>query len=189
MKFCFSGVKGVLVLIQRMTRIEEKTGQIVHMKDRAFPDTLNDEGYLVPIRKRGSKNFMDIPFPDEMTDTEVGKLTRLSKLMILTSNMLGYRARGGIKAYTEAEIIAHVNLSQKRGKEFIGKMLSLHAMATQVRKVGKIEIKEFYINPAYFFAGGRINVNLYLIFREHLDGILPAWVRAQFWQMATEKKD
>lgn len=162
-------------------------GVVVRMKREYIADALTPEGYRVPPHKRGAVMFADICFPPEMTDAEVGKLARLAKLMIADSNMIGYRGHGGIKPYTRDDICALVGLSGKRGREFVCKMITLGVMAVVTRRVGDIEREEYYINPAYFFAGKRISLNLYLLFRESLDPILPAWVRREFWSAAQQR--
>ena len=174
-------------MLQVVRTLNEETGEVYSEKEKYVPDTLNEEGYKVPVHKLGAKLFKDVPFPDELTDVELGKVARLSKLMIADSNMLGYRARAGIKAYSREQIIDLVGLSTKRGREFIEKMLQLKVMQAGIRKYGDIEQEEFYINPAYFFAGRRIGLNLYLLFREALDPILPVWVRREFLLSAKEQ--
>jgi len=171
-------------LLQLIKNVDTRTGEIILEKRKHIEDALTEEGYKVPAHKRGAKLFAGVPFPEEMTDAEIGKMARLAKLMVSTSNMLGYRKKGGIVPYTEKQIIKIVNLSQKRGREFIKKMIDLGVMQKNIRIVGDIESEEYYINPAYFFAGRRISLNLYLLFREHLDPILPEWVKREFIQSA-----
>lgn len=175
-------------MLQLVKTVNTETGEVVSNKQKYFADVLNEDGYKVPPHKLGAKLFANVAFPKEMTDGEIGKMTKLSKLMISTSNMLGYRTRSTIKPYTEKEIIEIVKLSNKRGKEFLTKMIKLRVMQIVVRKYGDIEISEYYINPAYFFAGRRISLNLYLLFREHLDQILPKWVRIEFLLSARKQK-
>lgn len=173
-------------MIQLVTNVDEKTGAVLSKKEKYVTDVLNDDGYKVPVHKLGAKLFANVSFPAEMTDSEIGKMARLAKLMIADSNMLGYRSRG-IRAYTQEQIIEIVGLSTKRGREFIDKMIDLRVMAKTIRIIGDVKQDEFYINPAYFFAGKRIGLNLYLLFRESLDPILPEWVKREFILSAKEQ--
>jgi hypothetical protein len=175
-------------LLQVVKNINSDTGEVVSERKNYYEDTLTEDGYKVPVHKAGAKLFADVQFPDAMTDTEIGKVARLAKLMVATSNMLGYRTKAGIMPYTESQLIEIVGLSHKRGREFISKMIALGVMQINRRIYGDIEQDEYYINPAYFFAGRRININLYMLFREHLDVILPPWVRREFQQSARERK-
>lgn len=163
-------------------------GEVFSEKEIKMPDRFNDEGYLVPYNKRGSKMFADIPFPERMNDAEIGRTARLAKLMVSTSNMLGYRTGMGIKPYTESQLIDLVKLSPYRGKEYISKMVNVGMMQRTKRIVGDVESEEFYINPAFFFAGKRLSLNLYLLFRENLDTILSQYAKNQFWEAAREEQ-
>lgn len=174
-------------MLQTIKSVDSKTGEVFSQKEKYVADVLNEDGYKVPVHKLGAKLFADVAFPADMTDAEIGKMARLAKLMIADSNMLGYRTRTGIKAYTEDQIIEIIHLSRKRGREFTQKMLRLKVMQCSTRKYGDIEQDEYYINPAYFFAGRRISMNLYLLFREALDPILPGWVKKEFWKSVKEQ--
>lgn len=174
-------------MLQIVKSVDKRTGEIISDKRIEFEDILNEEGYKVPVHKLGAKIFSDVAFPDEITDTEIGKMTRLSKLMVAQSNMLGYRTRGGIKPYTRDQIIEIVKLSRRQGVTFISKMQRLGVMQKNIRLVEGKEVHDYYINPAYFFMGKRISLNLYLIFREHLDLIIPGWVRKEFLNAANEQ--
>lgn len=163
-------------------------GEIFNEKEIKMPDRFNDEGYLVPYNKRGSKMFADVPFPERMNDAEIGRTARLAKLMVSTSNMLGYRTGMGIKPYTENQLINLAKLSPYRGKQYISKMINIGMMQRNKRIIGEIEGEEFYINPAYFFAGKRLSLSLYLLFRENLDPILSQYAKNQFWEAAREEQ-
>ena len=171
-------------MLKVVKNIDEKTGELLSDRQSYYESVFTEEGYKVPYHKAGTRMFDDVQFPKDMSDADIGKLTRLSKLMISTSNMLGYRAKGSILAYSEEHIINVTGLSQKRGKEFIQRMIGLGAMQRVVRMYGDIESTEYYINPAYFFAGKRVGLNLYLLFREHLDPILPKWVKNEYLKLA-----
>jgi hypothetical protein len=177
---------GGLGMIQIVKNVS-KDGEVISEKKKFIDDTFNEDGYRVPTHKLGAKVFADVPFPEEMSDSEIGKVARLAKLMVASSNMLGYRSHGSIVPYTETLLIEVIKLSSKRGKEFIKKMIDLGVMQINKRIVGNIESDEYYINPAYFFAGKRISLNLYILFREHLDKVIPPWVRKEFLMAAKEQ--
>lgn len=173
-------------MLHVVANVDEKSGEVKNQKQFFYKDAFNTDGYKVPNHKAGAKMFYEVPFPDEMTDAEIGKMTRLAKLMIVDSNMLGYRTKWGIRAYTSDRIIKIVNLSPRRGAQFLKKMIRLSVMQINIRKYGDVDCLEYYINPAYFFAGGRIGINLYLIFRESLDPILTPYAKECFWKLANE---
>ena len=39
---------------------------------------------------------------------------------------------------------------------------------------------QYYMNPIYFFNGKWLSLNLYLLFKVDLDGVLPEWARWKF---------
>lgn len=177
----------VTLLLRVIRGYREDTGELVMEKKEKVSDLINEAGYKLPWNKASARMFSEVSFPSEMSDAEIGKMARLAKLMIADSNMLGYRTRKGIKPYTEEELVELLGLSPRRGKEFLEKMIRLKVMAVIERHIGELRVREFYINPAYFFSGTRISLNLYLLFRESLDSLLPSWVRVVFWNMAQEK--
>jgi len=168
-----------LIRIER--EVDSGTGEIYSSKQSYREPPFNEDGYKVPHHKLGAKLFGCVSFPNDMTDNEIGKMTRLARLMIPMSNMLGYKARGCIHPYTEKHIYSAVGLSERRGRPFLKKMIRLGVVQGVKRE--EFNHTEYYINPAYFFAGRRIGFNLYLLFREHLDPILPRWVKAEFMKM------
>ena len=176
-------------MLKLVRKIDQDTGEVYSEKKQFIEDVLTPEGYRVPAHKAGAKIFNNIPLPRAMTYTEKGRMVDLARHMIQGSNMLGYRSGGSILPYTEQHLINLVELSQRRGKPFIQKMIGLGVMQKVVRKYAEVESAEFYINPAYFFAGKRISFNLYLLFREHLDPILPGWVRQEFLRQAKTFED
>jgi hypothetical protein len=155
-------------MIEKKIELRDKEDKVFHTKVMMIPETMNEEGYLVPGHKAGARFFTDISFPKGMTDEDLGRMTRLSKLM--TGNLLGYRSHSEVKAYAEQNLINIVGLSHRRGKEFISRMLNL--------KVMKIVNGEYWVNPAYFMSTGqsRISMSLWNIFREELKPIMPDWV-------------
>lgn len=162
----------------------KSSGEIVKENINVFSDPFNDEGYRFPSHKRGARLFADVKFPIEMSFSDKGRMVELSKLMIRKSNMLGYRQSGRIEAYTASEIVELVELSEERGRQFIVKMLHLHVLQ-RVEVNGK---PQYYINPAYFMANGqRLTLDLFLLFRDELTPLLPAWVMCEFLRQARDK--
>jgi hypothetical protein len=174
-------------LIQEKRNIDKETGEILSTLQVEIPDAMNEDGYRIPTNKRGAKLFSDVNFPNEVTDSEIGKMTRLSKLMIGSTNMLGYKTRGSIRAYTDLELAEAVGICGWRGKAFIDKMIQYKMMGRFDITIGKQKRTQYYINPAYFFAGKRIGLDLYLMFQKELDEILPDWVRKNFAHEVREK--
>jgi hypothetical protein len=156
--------------------------QQILSKHRQFVDNRFDDekGYLFWTQKHGVKQFSDVPFPIEMTDAEIGTITRLAKCIYKDSNMLAYRGNGGIKPHSMKTIAKELNVTDRQAERFIKKMIELEVMAKGKFEIGGTVEVHYYISPIYFFSGKRINNTLYVLFRNQLDAVLPAWVRARF---------
>ncbi len=168
-------------MIEETRRIDETTGEIVNKKVRHIAVQFDEaKGYLFWARKSFAKSFLDVPFPGGLTHAELGKLAILSKHMWANTNMLGYRGNGGARPYTIVQIGGLVGLKEYQAGVFVRKLERKGVIArAKVETEGRSEI-QFYVNPIYFFSSNRIPLNLYLIFREQLDKVLPAWVKEEF---------
>jgi hypothetical protein len=151
-----------------------------------FKDVFNDKGYRWPFRKSGARLFSQVKFPEEMTFSEIGRMTVLSKEMVGNTNMLGYRQNRTILPYTADELYEIIQLSRSHGSEFLSKMIRLHILHRGFDTLGTIQ---YYVNPAYFMAvGQRLSLDLYLKFQEDLQPLLPDWVIDGFLDQASEKQ-
>lgn len=167
--------------IKQVRYINTETGEVFGEKNHFFPAAFDEEkGYLFWVRKNSCRSFHDVEFPPEMTDIDIGRMTRLSKKVWSNTNMLGYRGNGGIKPYDIEKIAEVLRLKPRQTRNFISKMIKLGVMAKVKVEVGGKKETHYYLNPIYFFSGNRIPLNLYLIFREQLDAVLPEWVKEKF---------
>ena len=177
-------------MIKRTQFIDEHTGEIYSDKNKFVNSTFDEEkGYLFWNRKNFAKTYRDIDFPEEMTDAEIGKMTRLSKKIWSNTNMLGYRGNGGIKPYDIEKIGEVIGLKYRQTLRFVNKMMRLGVMAKVKVDVGGKKETHYYINPIYFFSSNRIPLNLYLIFKNELDPFLPQWVIDRFKAQDQEQKE
>ncbi|MDD4986522.1 MAG: hypothetical protein PHQ43_12230 [Dehalococcoidales bacterium] len=166
--------------------IDKATGQITDTNS-LFPEPMTDEGYLFPARKLGARSFRYAAWPPEITYSDRGMIDDLATShMIAGANLLGYRANNRIVPYTAKEIADLVGLrSRSKRSRWINKMLSLRVMHRIQEHSGKWQ---YYINPAYKLAPGyRLSLNLYLLFRDYLDPLLPERIRNEFLSRAPER--
>jgi len=173
-------------MIKQTTTFDDKTGEIINLKQQSFTDSLNEEGYRIPSHKLGARIFNDVQFPFEMSYGDIGKMTCLAKLMIAKNNMLGYRGQGKIVPYAAEEIGGLIGLSGRRAKEFVWKMVNLGVMC---REDARDETR-YFINPAYFMANGqRLSLDMFIRFQKELIPLLPKWVVNKFLKQAEINKD
>lgn len=168
-------------MIKQTKYIDDKTGEIFKT-DNKFVNAQFDEGkgYLFWSRKNHNKIYHDIDFPEQISDNELGKLFKLSQYIYSNTNLLAYRGNGGVKPYDIVDISKVINLNEKRTKLFMQKMVKYKIIAKVNIEFGEKSDIHYYLNPVYFFSGSRIPLNLYLIFRNELDNILPEWVRLKY---------
>jgi hypothetical protein len=168
-------------MIHHEDYIDEGTGELRFRRAEHITEAMTEDGYRFPSHKSGARLFRDVQFPAEMTDSDLGKMTRLSKHMVGATNMLGYRQRNDIIPYSTQEIGDLVGLSGSHAREFVARMCGQRIMQRIVVNSGP----QYYINPAYFMASGkRLSLDLFLLFRDELAPILPGWVINDFLRQA-----
>ena len=175
-------------MIRETRYIDEKTGELRAKKvNRLWTHFDDDRGYLFWARKNFSRSFADVSYPEEMTDAEIGRIARLAKKMWSNTNMLGYRGHNGVRPYTIEQLGEIIGLGPRQMRRFVGKMIDLGMMAQHIEGKGRLKEVQYYINPVHFFGSNRIPLNLYLLFRQHLDKLLPDWVKNEYRRVDEEK--
>lgn len=176
-------------LVKRTQYINEETGEVQAEKVQHIAAAFDDEkGYLFWARKNFAKSFVGVDFPESMTMKERGQMATLAKKMYSTTNMLGYRGNGGVKAYTVEQIGRIIGLKPYQANTFLRKMMKVGMIAKVIVSVGENRVTQYYINPIYFFGSNRIPLNLYLIFQKQLDEVMPDWVKNRYGQLKAGRK-
>lgn len=176
-------------MIKETRYISEETGEVKKTKvQRVVARFDDDRGYLFWARKDFAKSFLDVPYPKEMTDAEIGRIARLAKRMWSNTNMLGYRGNKGVRPYNVEQIGKEIGLGPRQAQRFVKKMIDIGMMAKHEDGKGRSKEVQYYINPIHFFGSNRIPLSLYLLFRKHLDKLLPWWVKAEYKRINKEQK-
>jgi hypothetical protein len=183
--FCLKSSKkptgGDEKMIIEKSFIDDVTGELYGKNVRHIAAAFDEEkGYLFWARKSFSKSFMGVDFPVQMTMKERGQMATLAKKIWSTTNMLGYRGNGGVKPYSVEQIGQILGMKPYQANTFMRKMIHMGIIAKAVVRVGDRTDVQYYVNPIYFFSSNRIPLNLYLLFRKELDGILPEWVKRKY---------
>jgi len=178
-----------MAIMQRVTTFDDKTGNIIDEKERGLYNPFNPErGYNFKYKSFSIKSYLDIPLPDKFTDSELGKIFRLSRYIYANSNMLGKRSGSYIKPYKQEDILRVLKLKDRQGRAFIRKVIE-HKIIRKLEftEQGKRHV-QFYFNPIYFFSGTYLNLNLFLLFQDELNNHLPPWVITKFLEQAEVEK-
>lgn len=164
-------------IIKKTQYINKDTGVVENENVQYIGASFHEEkGYLFWARKNFAKSFVDVDFPHGMTMKERGQMATLSKKMWSTTNMLGYRGNGGVKAYNDEQIGIIIGLKSYQAKSFVRKMIKDGIIAKVTVVTGGDRKIQYYVNPIYFLGSNRIPLSLYLIFKTQLDRVIPAWV-------------
>ena len=165
-------------MYQKNVRITNEYGEDISEKTFTYKGRFdNTEGYAFWSGKNFVKCFSDVEYPKELTDSEIGKLARLSKKIYGKTNMLGYRGNNNkSKPYTDENISVILGLQLRQGRKFLNKMIKLGIMTKFISK----ESIEYYFSPVYFFSANRIDMDMYSKCKETLDDVLLDWVKERY---------
>lgn len=165
----------------KKTILVSDDGEVVKEHNERFTQSMNEEGYRFPSHKAGARLFRDVSLPREISYQDKGRMYDLSQLMVGNTNLIGYKQDGKIYGYTDNEIGDIVELSGKRGKEFVKRMIA--------NKIIKKLDAGYYINPAFFMSTGqRLSLELFINFQDELIPLLPKWVIDDFLLQARKKQ-
>ena len=158
-------------------------------KERGMYNPFDPEkGYNFRYKSFSIKSYLDIPLPKDFTDSELGKILRLSRHIYANSNMLGKRKNNYIKPYTQDDILKILCLKDRQGRAFMKKVIDNKVIRRyEFTEQGK-HFVQFYFNPIYFFSGTYLNVNLFILFQDELNKYLPPWVITKFLEQVEAGK-
>jgi hypothetical protein len=148
---------------------DAETGQIIRRGWYSFESHYNKEKGYKYKNETGIK-FVSTDVPNELTDAELGKLFRLSQSMLINSNLLIVRTTNGkARPITTEDLEQLLSFSRSTLFRFLRKCRDLKVL----KSVMVEEETHYYLSPVYFFRGKWLSPNLYWLFQEELDGILP----------------
>ena len=159
----------------RNIKVISEEGEILSDTSQRYTDSMNEQGYRIPSHKSGVRTFTEIDFPADMTDSDIGKMLRLSKDMVAGTNLLGYKDDKKVIGYTCREIGEKVGIESDRpSRNYVNKMIKLGV-------IKKVKGTGYFVNPIYFSScGTRITLGLFLMFKEDMPKILPKWAITEF---------
>ena len=172
--------------------VTDTQGNEINTKTEQFKSRWDDElGYRM-YHNRKAIWGMKLPYPDEIDDADLGRLTRLSHYLVGDSNMLGYRGNGNrIRSMTPSDMSDVLN----RNERTVFRLLQMAVKYKLMNKVAEIressdgvrtrEVK-YYMNPLYFSVNKTISVGLFLMFQDELIPYMPTWVVSNYLNAAKE---
>lgn len=176
-------------LVRQSKIIAGDTGELISIKESVGVNRFDaDKGYLFRTGKSGNTITCCVNnLPATLSDADVGKLLRLSAALAADKNCLVYRSGNVTKPMQTEHIAKMLNLSERSCQRFISRM-------TDQRVMTKVYVKQLspsgddmrfrevrlFVNPSFLLSGNWISRDLYFLFKQDLDKILPAWVLRKF---------
>ena len=165
--------RGVRALSRRY-RVEHVTDDEGEIFSRKVVDLFDrwddDKGWNFYHGRSTVEGAKKIPFPDDLPDVELGRLTRLSRYIIADSGILGYRGnKNKLRPVTVETISSICRVSPRTAFRFLAKVKEMKLVAEMVLD-GETWL---CMSPLYWSASDWIPVSLYICFRDQLDEYLP----------------
>jgi len=176
--------------VKSVNVIKKDTGEVVAFYEKEFcPRYSPSKGYCLWPRAYYTKQFTSVKFPDELTMKERGMLATLSKEVFADTNMLGRWSRGSVRPLTVEEIGEITGLKKSQTYVFLKKLIRLNILRRVKVEIGDRRVEtQFYLNPLYYSSSNYISLNLYLVWKDQLDPLLPGWVKEEFAREVEDKK-
>lgn len=160
--------------------IDTETGEKLYQYEKRGVDRINDKGYLFKSNSNKATLYECIDFPEELSDSDIGKIFRLKSHIERYSNMLRVRRSAGYFPMDKSDFSKVWNISERRARSLLNKLKDLGIIAEATIETAKKTTTQFYMNPLYLHNGKRINLTLYRIFDKQLKPFLPEWVIIEF---------
>jgi len=164
---------------KKVTAVDD-AGEIISQATTPYYNPFKDgRGYNFKYKSINVKSYLDIPLPDCFTDSEVGKVYRLSRYIYSDSNLLAKRTGGIIQPYTKTDIQSIIGLYRTKFNPFWNKIVK-NKIAKQISLNGE---DYWCFNPIYFNSTTYLPLYLYIEFQGELRHHLPLWVIQKYLDM------
>ena len=160
--------------------IDTETGELVYNYQKRGVERINDKGYLFKSNSNKATSYECLELPEELSDSDIGKIFRLKSHIERYSNMLRIRKSKGYFPMEKEDFAKVWNVSERRSRALLTKLKDLGIIAEATIETAKEVSTQFYMNPLYLHNGNRINFTLYRIFDKQLKPYLPEWVIIEF---------
>jgi hypothetical protein len=169
-------------IVELKQHINKETGEKFAESQRELPDYFNpDNGYKMMARTKNIRMFPNVPFPKELSRTDMGHLLFLSRHIWANTGVLGKVIRRSFKPYDDDELINCVGFTNnRRGAEWLSRMVNLSMLRSiDVNLPDDKQERQWYMNPIYF-CPMFITRQAYLIWRDQVQKHIPSYVKSMF---------
>ncbi|WP_270420883.1 hypothetical protein [Acidaminococcus massiliensis] len=174
--------------ILEVREIDQATGEVIASGSRKkwFSNFRSKQGYLFKPQAHFVRVFTGTKLPKEVTVYDAYKLYLLIDKLENGTNRLVYRSDHTNKSMHIGHIAAYLGLTYNATLKFVTRMIHAGVMAKGKITVGHEKIISYYFNPLYYIRGKWLSYELYTLFQDQLDTVLPEWVKRKF---AEEHRD
>lgn len=165
----------------RLTRVVNSDGEITReRRERLYNPFREGEGYNFKYKSTKIKMYLNISLPEDLSDSDIGKVYKLSRYIYSDTNMLAKRVGHNIVPLTKQDIQEISGLSSRgRFSVFWDKLIS-----NKIIKPVIMNNEVFYcFNPIYFNSTDYLPLYLFLAFQDELSAHLPDWVIERYLDM------
>lgn len=160
--------------------VDTRTGELLYKYHQKGIDRFNEKGYLFKSNANKAVTYNGINLPEELSDSELGKVYRLKNHLEKNTNMLRIRSSRGYFPMVTDDFERVWNVSHRRSLELIKKLKELGVISEGKFESAKTKTTQYFMNPLYFHNGKRITTDLYSLFEEELKQHLNDWVIKEF---------
>lgn len=148
-----------------------------------FTDSFNmEKGFRLPRTKMGSCQYNCLDFPKELSFSDIGKLTVLTRKYLMVGNVIGYKKNNRIYPFKSAEEIGNaIGINSKtQCFNFVKKLTD----ASVIKKINKA----FYVSPVFFLKNGEwLTFELFAKFYMDVRVLLSAQVYCEMFETCMHK--
>lgn len=157
----------------------------VTINTKEYKYTIYDDskGYLFKHRTNFIKGYQGIKLSDAVgSKSDYANMHLLAEHLYKDTNMISVYRNKKYQPATIKDMCASLDLSEKRFKQFMDRMMIIGLIAKLVINTNEAVQVQYHINPLYFNTSKYLSPMLYMMFRKQLDEHLPNWVIAKFNQ-------
>lgn len=161
-------------------------GESVHSYAVSFTGRFHDSnGYSLYAYGKTINTRTTVRFPKEMNKSDVANMLFLAVHLQMKTNVLVYRTKKGNVPMKVKQISDVIGTQDRQTQRFLSKMIGLGMMKKVTINATDIKVVRYLINPLFFLNGKAISDELYWLFNEELNKVLPKWVQDEY----TKRRD
>lgn len=161
-------------------------GEVVYEKTfKLYSPFKEGRGYNFKYKSLNVRSYFDIELPKCFTDSEIGKIHRLSRRIYSSSNLLARRSNNNIVPLTKKDIQGIVGLYRTKFYPFWNKIID-----NKIIKPVMLDGSEYFcFNPIYFNTTTYLPLYLYITFQKELQDHLPKWAIEKYLEMQPKQEE